>query len=119
MSIGVPVDPALEAVVARWLRRHKIRGFGSVALHLAYAVLGAIDLVLDHRAKLWDIAAGAVLLLEAGGAISDPRGQPIFPLDLRAYRGEAISFLAGNPLGHQVAVVECRDALAVSNAARR
>jgi myo-inositol-1(or 4)-monophosphatase len=118
VSIGVPVDPDLEPVVARWLRRYKIRGFGSVALHLAYAALGAIDLVLDHRARLWDIAAGAVVLLEAGGVISDPRGQPLFPFDLGAYRGEPICFLAGNPLGHQAAVVECRDALAVSGAAR-
>ena len=118
MSIRVPVDLDLEPIVVGWLRQYKIRGFGSVALHLAYAALGAIDLVLDHRARLWDVAAGALVLLEAGGVMTDPRGQSLFPMDLRAYRGEVLRFLAGNPLSHAAAVVDCRAALDMAATAR-
>jgi myo-inositol-1(or 4)-monophosphatase len=108
ISARIPLDPALAPVVIGWLERHKFRAFGSVALHLAYTALGAIDVVLDHRAALWDLAAGASVLQEAGGVVTDPRGGPLFPFDLAAYRGGPVPFLAGNPLAHAAAVSACR-----------
>jgi len=63
--VRAPVAVEFEPLVSRWLREHKFRGFGSVALHLAFAALGAVDLVLDHKAALWDLAAGAAVLAEA------------------------------------------------------
>lgn len=108
----VPLAPDLAPVVADWLAHHRCRVFGAVALHLAYAALGAIDLVLDHRAALWDLAAGASLLLEAGGLVTDPAGRALFPLDLTAYGGEALPFLAGNPVAHAEAVAAIRASLA-------
>jgi myo-inositol-1(or 4)-monophosphatase len=105
VSVRVPLDPAFEPVTLAWLRRYKLRAFGSVALHLAYAALGAIDLVLDHRAAAWDVAAGAAVLLEAGGAITDPTGRPLFPASFE--RG-AVPFLAGNVAAHAGAVAACR-----------
>jgi myo-inositol-1(or 4)-monophosphatase len=107
VSVRVPLDPALAPVVIGWLGRHKFRGFGSVALHLAYAALGAIDVVLDHQAALWDLAGGACLLREAGGVITDPRGRELFPFDLATYRGGPVAFLAGNPAAHAAAVSAC------------
>jgi len=112
ISVRVPVQADLEPLVARWLRTHKLRWFGSVALHLAFAALGAIDLVLDHKAALWDVAAGATVLLEAGGHFATPTGHPVFPIDLAAYRGAPVPFLAGNPLAHATAVASCRALLA-------
>jgi myo-inositol-1(or 4)-monophosphatase len=111
LSVRVPLDPALAPVVSAWLRRYKLRGFGSVALHLAYAALGAIDLVLDHQARLWDVAAGAAILLEAGGRITDPHGRPRFPPAGVAHRGAPMPFLAGNPAAHAEALAECRAVL--------
>jgi myo-inositol-1(or 4)-monophosphatase len=108
VSVRVPVEPDLEPLVSQWLREYKFRGFGSVALHLAFAALGAIDLILDHKAALWDLAAGATILLEAGGCISTPAGRPLFPFDVAAYRAAAVPFLAGNPLAHATAVESCR-----------
>jgi myo-inositol-1(or 4)-monophosphatase len=108
VSVRVPLDPDLEPLVSRWLRAHKLRGFGSVALHLAFAALGAIDVVLDHKAVLWDVAAGATMLLEAGGRFSTPTGRPLFPIDLTGYRGAPVPFLAGNPRAHATAVAACR-----------
>jgi myo-inositol-1(or 4)-monophosphatase len=108
IAVRVPVAVDLEPLVSRWLREHKFRGFGSVALHLAFAALGAIDLVLDHKAALWDLAAGATVLLEAGGCITTPAGRPLFPFDVAGYRGAPVPFLAGNPLAHATAAASCR-----------
>jgi myo-inositol-1(or 4)-monophosphatase len=108
VAVRVPVSADLEPLVSRWLREHKFRGFGSVALHLAFAALGAVDLVLDHKAALWDLAAGAAVLLEAGGCVTTPTGRPLFPFDVTAYRGAPVPFLAGNPLAHAAAVASCR-----------
>jgi myo-inositol-1(or 4)-monophosphatase len=119
VAVRVPLDPDLAPVVSEWLRRHKLRGFGSVALHLAYAAIGALDVVLDHTATLWDIAAGALVLQEAGGTITDPHGQPLFPPDAAAYGGAAMPFLAGNPTAHAEALLECRAVLETSRARSR
>lgn len=108
IAARVPVAPGLEPLVIRWLREHKFRNFGSVALHLVFAALGAVDLVLDHKATLWDLAAGAAVLLEAGGCITSPEGRPLFPFDVAGYRGASVPFLAGNPLAHATAVASCR-----------
>jgi myo-inositol-1(or 4)-monophosphatase len=108
VSARVPLDPSLIPIVSDWLRQYKFRAFGSVALHLAYTALGAIDVLLDHRAALWDLAGGACVLQEAGGAITTPRGDPLFPFDLAAYRGGPVPFLAGNPVAHAAAVSACR-----------
>jgi myo-inositol-1(or 4)-monophosphatase len=107
VSVRVPLDPVLAPVVIGWLGRYKLRGFGSVALHLAYAAIGAIDVVLDHRAALWDLAGGACVLREAGGVITDPRGRELFPFDLTAYDGGPVAFLAGNPDAQAAAVSAC------------
>jgi myo-inositol-1(or 4)-monophosphatase len=111
VAVRVPLDPELTPVTIGWLRRYKLRGFGSVALHLAYAAIGALDVVLDHKATLWDLAAGATLLLEAGGTITDPRGQPLFPPGSAAYGGAPLPFLAGNATAHAEALADCRAAL--------
>ena len=111
VAVRAPLDPELTLVTIGWLRRYKLRGFGSVALHLAYAAMGALDVVLDHKATLWDLAAGAALLLEAGGTITDPRGQPLFPPNAAAYGGAPVPFLAGNERAHAEALVDCRAAL--------
>lgn len=111
VSVRVPLEPRLKPLVYEWLERHKLRGFGSVALHLAYASVGALDVLLDHKAALWDIAAGASLLLESGGAITDLLGRPLFPVDPDVYRGGPVPFVAGNPVAHAEAVARCRTLL--------
>ena len=49
---------------------------GSAALGLAYAAAGRYDLFLHHYLFPWDIAAGILLVREAGGAITDHMGGP-------------------------------------------
>jgi fructose-1,6-bisphosphatase/inositol monophosphatase family enzyme len=50
---------------------------GSAALGLAYAACGRYDLFVHHYLFPWDLAAGMLLVKEAGGAISDREGRPV------------------------------------------
>jgi myo-inositol-1(or 4)-monophosphatase len=51
-----------------------IRRNGSAALDLCYVACGRIDGFWELKLKPWDIAAGALIVTEAGGALSDFSG---------------------------------------------
>jgi len=51
-----------------------IRRSGSAALDLAFVAAGRFDAYWEHGLKAWDIAAGIVMVREAGGIISDLSG---------------------------------------------
>jgi myo-inositol-1(or 4)-monophosphatase len=51
-----------------------IRRWGSAALDLAYVAAGRFDGYWERGLSVWDIAAGAVLVREAGGVVSEPDG---------------------------------------------
>ena len=54
-----------------------VRRCGSAALDLAYLAAGRNDIFFEYRLSPWDIAAGSLLITEAGGVISDMNGNPI------------------------------------------
>jgi len=51
-----------------------IRRAGAAALDLAYVAAGRLDAFWEIGLNRWDIAAGALLVREAGGLVSDFRG---------------------------------------------
>lgn len=51
-----------------------IRRAGSAALDLAYTACGRVDGFWEFNLKPWDIAAGALLVIEAGGLATDFQG---------------------------------------------
>jgi myo-inositol-1(or 4)-monophosphatase len=104
VSIRTPLEDGVPAFVEEWLRRYRLRRFGSTALHLCYVALGALDLVHDHRASLWDVAGAAPVLLEAGGVLTTADGVPLFPATAAELAGAPIAFLAGNPGSHAQAL---------------
>jgi len=53
---------------------HGVRRTGSAALDLAYVSCGRLDFFWEFGLKPWDMAAGTLLVQEAGGRISDMRG---------------------------------------------
>lgn len=65
------------------------RRTGSSALDLAYLACGRLDGLLGFSLKNWDIAAGTLLVQEAGGLIGDPFGG-----DINFKKGH---LLAGSP----------------------
>ncbi len=61
----------LEAVMAI---SAGVRRFGSAALDLAYVAAGRYDGYWENGLNPWDVAAGIVLVREAGGFVSDVSG---------------------------------------------
>ena len=53
-----------------------VRRAGSAALDLAYVAAGRLDGFWEFGLNVWDMAAGCLLVQEAGGVASDLRGQP-------------------------------------------
>ena len=52
----------------------RIRHMGSAALDLAYVAAGRLDGYWARGLNYWDIAAGSLLVFEAGGLLSDFNG---------------------------------------------
>ena len=70
---------ALKLMVDLWPGMRSIRVLGSAALGLAYAASGRLDLYLHQHLSPWDIAAGLLLVREAGGVATDKDGAPAIP----------------------------------------
>jgi myo-inositol-1(or 4)-monophosphatase len=82
LGTGIPYrasqQPYLDgymATVDHFARNNSgIRRAGSAALDLAYVAAGRLDAFWEYGLKPWDIAAGMLLVQEAGGLISDFKG---------------------------------------------
>jgi myo-inositol-1(or 4)-monophosphatase len=55
-------------------KTHGLRRFGSAALDLAYVAAGMFDGFFEYNLNAWDMAAGVLLVTEAGGKVSDFSG---------------------------------------------
>jgi myo-inositol-1(or 4)-monophosphatase len=65
------VDQYLDTVRALMTAAIETRRLGSGALGLAHVATGEIDGYVEHHINAWDIAAGVLLVMEAGGRVSD------------------------------------------------
>jgi myo-inositol-1(or 4)-monophosphatase len=85
--------PLYQTQFARILRGASgIRRTGSAALDLAWVAAGRLDGFWELQLAPWDIAAGLLLVREAGGVATDLAGQQVGP----AHTG----LVAGNPAIH-------------------
>jgi len=57
-------------------RTHAVRRFGSAALDLAYVACGRLDGYWELKLKPWDVAAGVMMVEEAGGKVTGYKGEP-------------------------------------------
>jgi myo-inositol-1(or 4)-monophosphatase len=82
LATGFPYDRAtnpddnVAEFVALDRRCQAVRRLGSSALAAAWVAAGTLDGYWEAGIKPWDTAAGSLLVREAGGMISDYRGQP-------------------------------------------
>ena len=67
--------PQLETIRGLLGDAEDIRRTGSAALDLAYVAAGRADAYFEAGVKAWDIAAGMLLVREAGGRVCDYRGR--------------------------------------------
>lgn len=84
----------------------KVRAMGAVALELAHTAAGGLNLLLDNRdyLKVTDVAAGKLLVEEAGGTVTDLKGNN---LNQSITRLERVSIVAaGNPMLHSRVISE-------------
>jgi myo-inositol-1(or 4)-monophosphatase len=95
------LDPQgrLPGWATRWIGQTnwKIRMLGSAAIEATQVAAGVAHGAVTMNGKLWDVAAPAALVLEAGGLITDFRGNAVFPFDARRYEGAKVPFLAAAP----------------------
>ncbi len=68
------LDLYLDVFRAVFSRARAIRRCGSAALDLAYTAAGVYDGFFELRLSPWDIAAGVLLIREAGGRVTDLDG---------------------------------------------
>lgn len=100
----------VPSFVARWLSQTnwKIRMIGSAAIEAVQVGAGVAHGAITMNGKLWDVAAAAAIVLEAGGRMTDLSGKPIFPFDLRNYAGAKVPFLAAGPAAQEELLREIR-----------
>lgn len=53
-----------------------VRRAGAAALDLAYVAAGRLDGYWECKLKPWDVAAGSLLVTEAGGKVTNHKGEP-------------------------------------------
>jgi myo-inositol-1(or 4)-monophosphatase len=58
------------------LRSQAIRRAGSAVLDLCYVACGRLDGYWEHPVEAWDMAAGALTVIEAGGSVTATDGSP-------------------------------------------
>ena len=81
LATGFPYDRATNPrnyAEFRHLTQHTqgVRRSGSAALDLAYVACGRLDGFWEPGLQPWDLAAGCLLVTEAGGTVSGYRGEP-------------------------------------------
>jgi myo-inositol-1(or 4)-monophosphatase len=69
-----------------------VRRLGSAAIDLCYVAAGRLDAFWERDLKPWDIAAGALIVSEAGGRVTNMQGEPF------TSRGQHV--VASNPHLH-------------------
>jgi myo-inositol-1(or 4)-monophosphatase len=78
LATGFAYDVRTHAVnnLAEWahlsVRCRGLRRAGAAALDLAYVAAGRLDGFWEFRLRPWDVGAGALLVLEAGGRVGAP-----------------------------------------------
>ncbi len=76
LGSGPAFDTALRTLGALLAGASAVRRSGSAALDLAWVAAGRCDAVFDRGLAPWDVAAGSLLIEEAGGVVSTFDGGP-------------------------------------------
>ncbi|MBR2459785.1 MAG: inositol monophosphatase [Clostridia bacterium] len=84
------VDSNFKLFRAIFDRTQDIRRLGSAALDCCYVAASYNDIFIERRLQPWDYAAGSLIITEAGGRITDFKGNPpslTDPSDILATNG--------------------------------
>ncbi len=84
MATGFPyhnydrMKPYMEVFDYCMRNTHGLRRLGSAAADLAYVACGRFESFYEYGLNSWDVAGGVVLVKEAGGRVSDFKGEDNF-----------------------------------------
>jgi myo-inositol-1(or 4)-monophosphatase len=92
------VEGYIHVMKTLFLKTRGLRRMGSAAIDLAYTACGRFDGFFEMHLKPWDVSAGILLVTEAGGIVSDFRGD-----NQGIYQD---SYLAANPTVHRLILEE-------------
>jgi myo-inositol-1(or 4)-monophosphatase len=83
------LDEFMESINHFMAHSHGLRRLGSAATDIAYVACGRYDGFYEYGLNPWDIAAGILLVQEAGGEVSDFKGMgnPLFSEDIVCSNG--------------------------------
>ncbi len=73
-TVVTPESPDFQLFLKAVRRCQAVRRTGSCALNLCYLAAGRFDVAWSYGAKIWDVAAGVLIIREAGGVVSAPDG---------------------------------------------
>lgn len=72
-----PDNPAVQRFLKALTVMQTVQRTGSAALNMASLAAGRIDAFWSTSLNVWDIAAGVLLVQEAGGVVTDLTGNPV------------------------------------------
>ena len=72
------IDQFMDTLVYFMNNSHGLRRLGSAATDIAYVACGRFDGFYEYGLNAWDVAAGVLLVKQAGGKVSDFSGGPDF-----------------------------------------
>jgi myo-inositol-1(or 4)-monophosphatase len=81
------IEKCLELYQFYGGRVRKLRAMGSAALDLAYVASGRLDAYIEQGVSIWDVAAGALMVEEAGGVVHMHPGEQAGKIHLIASSG--------------------------------
>ncbi|MFN3951328.1 MAG: inositol monophosphatase family protein [Thermaurantimonas sp.] len=86
------IDAFMNLINKTFYKTRGVRRLGSAALDLAYVAAGRFDLFFEYGLSPWDVAAGIVLVQEAGGEISDFQGKENYLFGSEIVAGQPLIF---------------------------
>jgi myo-inositol-1(or 4)-monophosphatase len=103
-------DDLIELFSALLGRARAVRRLGSAAIDLCYVAAGRFDGFWEKKLQAWDVAAGALIVAQAGGMMTS--------MDGSAYRSQEGSVLATNGLIHPAMLEKIREVSSSAHARR-
>jgi myo-inositol-1(or 4)-monophosphatase len=68
------IKPFMKTLEYLFVNSHGVRRLGSAATDLAYVACGRFEVFYEYNLNSWDVAAGSLIVKQAGGQVTDFKG---------------------------------------------
>ena len=84
------MDKYLKILDVLMKKTHGLRRMGSAAVDLVYTACGRFEGFFEYNLNAWDVAAGVLIIQEAGGIVTDFKGESDFLFGRELIAGGAV-----------------------------